>query len=555
MLREKSPVPRNISVANILFLICLSFLTLFIFLQIFNRLDQPLLWNDEAETAIYGERILEFGYPKIRDHKNTLYLLCPWEDKGSWVHSQAYVGSGWFQYYVAAIGVAMARNSAENQMKTLHVRLPFAFIGGISLICFTWWLYRISGNCKSICLIFLFLASFHTQWMLYLREARYYALISAGLACLLIIVFHPSQRVRTFLFPIMIWLNFNIFYPLSLLGYVFFGGYYLVLGHFDKKALPYLKCVFVTAIGLIPLFIFYKILSCQQALKSIFNGTSYFQNLKFTLNSLFQIDYWILMAGSFCSLCLLAYFSKPHTLSNNRIRTTCVLSGFLITFIILSCFAHIIFIRYFLVVHILSMIIISLILNECLIRLSKEKNLTVRVSAIMLIFISAILEIRLHHNFHSPIQLIRSQNQIYTGPIDILIPFIQQQFPNTPDLTIATNIEEPCYMYYLKSKVIMGLMKVEYQKDLIQKPDIIIFRKQHNYFFGLEGELPHLEIFKHYASSGDYKAFSFDIIDLQFNQFPSLTGDPVHLFETSNTPDEDKKLYILILQSLIGSPA
>jgi hypothetical protein len=42
---------------------------------VLKHLSYPLLWNDEAETAMYAERILEFGYPKVHDGRNVVFEL------------------------------------------------------------------------------------------------------------------------------------------------------------------------------------------------------------------------------------------------------------------------------------------------------------------------------------------------------------------------------------------------------------------------------------------------------------------------------------------------
>ena len=39
---------------------------------VLRHLGHPLLWNDEAETAMYGQRILTFGYPKVDDGRNVV---------------------------------------------------------------------------------------------------------------------------------------------------------------------------------------------------------------------------------------------------------------------------------------------------------------------------------------------------------------------------------------------------------------------------------------------------------------------------------------------------
>ena len=60
------------------------------------------LWHDESETAMFGTRVLEYGYPKIHGERNVVYSL--WHANGVGIHegTDAYTGSPWVQYYVGA---------------------------------------------------------------------------------------------------------------------------------------------------------------------------------------------------------------------------------------------------------------------------------------------------------------------------------------------------------------------------------------------------------------------------------------------------------------------
>ncbi|GEM_PF-1722149 len=77
---------------------------------VLKNIAYPLLWNDEGETAMYAERVLDFGYPKVSDGKNVVYCL-ELEDKmaGRRTPSGAYLGSGWGHFYFGAIGALAAR--------------------------------------------------------------------------------------------------------------------------------------------------------------------------------------------------------------------------------------------------------------------------------------------------------------------------------------------------------------------------------------------------------------------------------------------------------------
>ncbi len=79
---------------------------------VLKNIGYPLLWNDEGETAMFAERVLDFGYPKVSDGKNVVYCL-ELEDKMAGRRSAggAYLGSGWGHFYFGAIGALAARGA------------------------------------------------------------------------------------------------------------------------------------------------------------------------------------------------------------------------------------------------------------------------------------------------------------------------------------------------------------------------------------------------------------------------------------------------------------
>ena len=97
--------------------------------MLFRHLSYPLVWHDESDTVMFGQRVLEYGYPKVHGERNVVYGLR--QDQAIGVHPSldAYLGSPWAQYYYAAIGVALAAGSDDLYEKTARLRLPFAVAG------------------------------------------------------------------------------------------------------------------------------------------------------------------------------------------------------------------------------------------------------------------------------------------------------------------------------------------------------------------------------------------------------------------------------------------
>lgn len=128
---------------------------------VLKNIGYPLLWNDEGETAMFAERVLDFGYPKVGDGKNFVYCL-ELEDKmaGRRTVDGAYLGSGWGHFYFGAIGALAARaadaiagrpgiesppdlgresrgdrpRNADVYLKTALLRIPFALAGLAAIV-------------------------------------------------------------------------------------------------------------------------------------------------------------------------------------------------------------------------------------------------------------------------------------------------------------------------------------------------------------------------------------------------------------------------------------
>jgi hypothetical protein len=118
-----------------------------------KNVGYPLLWNDEGETAMFAERVLTYGYPKVSDGKNIIYCL-ELKDKmaGRRTPGGAYLGSGWGHFYWGAIGALAARAAdgvanltpdangpegvrrANVYLKTALLRLPFALAGLAAIV-------------------------------------------------------------------------------------------------------------------------------------------------------------------------------------------------------------------------------------------------------------------------------------------------------------------------------------------------------------------------------------------------------------------------------------
>ena len=103
---------------------------------VFTHLSYPLIWEDESDSVMFGQRVVRYGFPKVHDERNTLYGLEERLEIGVDQRTDAYTGAPWVNYYVGAIGVALATRVDDVYEKTLRLRLPYTLIGIAGLALF-----------------------------------------------------------------------------------------------------------------------------------------------------------------------------------------------------------------------------------------------------------------------------------------------------------------------------------------------------------------------------------------------------------------------------------
>jgi hypothetical protein len=167
-----------------------------LFISLFRHISYPLMWNDEAETASFGQSILNHGYPKIHDGKNVLYpLRHPDLSLGEDKKTDAFIGSGWGGFYFSTIGIMAASLSDDLYVKTALMRIPFAILGAGAIALFAlagMAPFRKREDRLLFLAAFLFLELLSVSLALHLREVRYYSFSIAY--CPLRGAWRPSPR-------------------------------------------------------------------------------------------------------------------------------------------------------------------------------------------------------------------------------------------------------------------------------------------------------------------------------------------------------------------------
>ncbi|MEX0966771.1 MAG: glycosyltransferase family 39 protein [Bacteroidia bacterium] len=155
MIRLKESVKRHLPFLILMFLLAFN---------LFYNLDNQILWQDEAETALVGQTILERGIPYGKSGPHSYSQLQGKElgANGEWkLHP-------WLQFYFTAGSFAVFGVS------TYTARLPFALCSLLSLLLLYLLSHKLWNN-RNAATISVFMLAFSVAYLLLSRQARYYA--------------------------------------------------------------------------------------------------------------------------------------------------------------------------------------------------------------------------------------------------------------------------------------------------------------------------------------------------------------------------------------------
>ena len=195
--------------------------------------------------------------------------------------------------------------------------------------------------------------------------------------------------------------------------------------------------------------------------------------------------------------------------------------------------------RYFIVLQPVSMLIILIdvviiighINNLAQVWMKFALNCTLAGTMVILLLAGSDKKIQYLNDY-----LYQINNQ-YKGPLDYIIPYVQENYKKPDSLILATNYEELSYVYYLDCKVILGFVNKNLPEDLKYQPDIVVFRRHW-------GQDP--AIYNQILSKVHYKEVEFPVYDLLCNDISELDFVIEHQFKTvvSSNPADDTQIYI-----------
>ncbi|HEY8153484.1 MAG TPA: hypothetical protein VII72_05080 [Myxococcota bacterium] len=515
---------------------------------LFSGLAHPLFWSDEADTAMFARRTIEFGYPKVHDGRNVVYQFGSNIALGVDERSDAYIGTTWGQFYFAAPGVAWAEGVADPGAKTARVRLPFAAAGAFGLVLFaaSVWPALPRGRRALFGALFFACACLSISLVLHLREARYYPLVVLLVGALVFVqlrfaVFHRlglgaySAAITALLF-----LLFN----------TFFAAFFCVLAvlavdrirHGPRALLPLLPALVAVA----PLLVYFETFRVAAAFSRelALGPGGLLENLGTVGAHLLRHEF--LLPALACRAALLvcdALARRAGAASpGGPARAASAFLWLLAAgYALVGCANPLPLERYFVV---LSPILTLLFLLDAfsLVAAISQRAAPARRTLAVRAAVAALIAISLAARFSAPGELaghVASLRTPVRGPIDFVVDWVRERHPEPERLVIATNYEEEALMYYLGSRVIIGLALNNLAEDRGLEPDLVIPRRR------WRSSLPEVVAFLH---RGRWERFTLPVVDLHYNNIPALSRsrflpDP-HRFRTAVPREEGEALVI-----------
>ena len=530
---------------------------------LFARLGHPLFWHDESETAAFAERVLRFGFPKVHDGHNTLYSLWPgFRRAGVGIDeaSDAYTGSPWLQYYVGAAGVALGAGSDDLYARTAWVRLPFALIGCAGLALLFAAVRPSLGSARArglaFAAVFALLLAGSVLLLLHLREARHYALTTfgAGAFCFALLRRHAQEGLgyasyALLLCGALLWL-FHSFHPAAL-AFGASGALWLALhawrrggsagtrlAWLAREGAPFALAALATA----PLLGFFDFFAQTQGWVEHYGEPArWLRNAGFVGWTLLRHE-WLLPA--LVLRAAVEWLARRGAAQGDRAfaaRLACARFLWLAALVYACAMTGIPFLfeRYFVVLG--PLVALALVLDlastfDAARAAAAGARTAARAAlALALVACAGVVGVRAPE-LAGRVAEIRTP---YRGPLDYVIPYLAERHPDPASLVIATNYEEPAFMFYLGSKVLVGFYAPDLAQDLLQVPDVIVPRPWPD----------HMDDLQRLAARATYAPHAFPVGNLRWNNTPSLSArvgaKTGHLFRDPEIGVDGPELVIL----------
>ncbi len=536
-----------------------------------KNLSYPLMWQDEAETAVFATRILDYGFPKVHGSRNVVYEFGSNVALGIDERTDAYIGTTWGHFYFAVPGVLAAAATDDLYAKTWRIRLPFALTGalgiGLTVLAVIPVFRGRPGLARRFVIYFLLLSCASISLLLHLREARYYALLillvaAIGWVHLRHVVFETLsyRRYAIALTGLMV-LLFNVFYSAF-----FMIGLILAIEALwrerrscimsppqigsgaARRIATSLAPLAAAGVCVIPLLVYFETfpIAAEFSKHVGFSAAVYLANSE---NLVFHLLRHELLAV--VVLCRVAVLAADRVLGEplerweaQSRRVASQIVGFALGYSLLSCLNPLVYERYYIVLSPLLTVVFvldAMCLSARARAHDRSRGGWVNVFAVATIL--ALTTVTGTTRIQDVRGRLREISEPYLGPLDYVIPWIREQYPHPEALVIATNYENHPYMYYLGSHTIVGLSRNNIRRDRLLEPDLVVPRRR--WRASLRDAMAFVE-----RRRGEYRSEVFEVRDLHYNNVPALsrsmsTPDP-HRFVTALADRDEQRLEVYV---------
>lgn len=515
--------------------------------SLFHQLGAPLFWADEAETAMFGQRVLEYGYPKVHGKRNVVYQFGPNIAVGVKEGPDAYIGTTWGQFYFAVPGLWWAQGARDFAERSFRVRLPFALAGALGIGLWLWALLPVfrgePQRAWHFAALFLLLCALSVSLVLHLREVRYYALVVLVGGALFrehlrYAVFRTSGFGRFAGATVaLLFLSFHVFFQAYFAFLLLLGAersWALSRGRARwRDLLPYAGAGVLVA----PFMAWFETLANAAAFSKsfAFGLGDYVANLGVVGVHLLRHEF---LAPALAARAA-AWALGAGTREGRRVAGG--LLAFAAGFVALGCLNPLPLERYFIVLSpaltgafLLDAFALVEAVGE---RAPARRRRAVRTAAVAAVALGA-LALRLPELPALEGRLAELRDPA-RGPLDFIIPYLAERYAAPEQLVIATNYEEYAYMYYLGSHVIVGLSLNNLANERDLEPDVVVPRRRWPRSLVELGP---------YLRRGAWSEERLPVADVHHNNVPSLSVSRFmpapHRFATPASDDPDEQIVV-----------
>lgn len=528
--------------------------------MLFSHLSYPLLWQDEGETAMYATRVVETGVPTVHGARNVVYEFGTNLAQGVKERFDVYIGTTWGHFYFAVPGVLWAAGVDDVYAKTWRLRLPFALAGAIGVALLGLAVTpALRGGTGWFLALYFALCAASVSLLLHLREVRYYALFVLIASAIWTLHLRRTVFGRTGPLSYAVWMTLLLF----LLFNVFYSAWFAVVallgaerlfdawrrrrdGRSAAPALASLAPLFFSALLVAPLLVFYETFSIASVFSEAFElgPATWASNLRWVAGHLLRHEFLGIAIVSRVAVVwtdrLLTRRGVSEPPGPDR-RVAWFFAYVVVGYTLIACGNPLIYERYFIVLSPLVTATFALdafaLVQSAPLLAPPDRSAPARGLAVSLLvaLVAATLWLR-RDELEGRIAEITVPVQ---GPLDFVVPYLKQRYPDTTALVIATNYEAHPLMYYLGSHVIVGTSLNNIVADRRLEPDVVFPRRW--WKRGMAELIAYLD-------RGNYQLYRLPTPDLPYNENPALSPSPwipdVHRFRTAEVERPAQQLEI-----------